>query len=157
MLSSPSLLNRKMVVISGWFRITLCASAACALAAAVFDDENFIDNFGTYFAISILTIATLRVLSFAGDWIAAGFSTAQLRRLVAQAKLICLVCGTAVLLYFAAPSFRYGVVNAKCSSREWRPISFVILDRVSGDVYRVERIPDRLESPRHPLLITLKL
>lgn len=141
----------KTQAISGWFGITLAASALCLLAAAMIGGENVSDRFGNYFVISMLAISSLRIICFVADWIAAGFSGERLNRLVAQAKLIALVGGAAALTYLALPLLRYGVISAIGCDRSGTSSSFVIIDRFSGELYRVERISGR-PQPRHPTL-----
>lgn len=134
-------------VISGWFRITIVATAVCALFAAYFDDEAFLDRFGQYFVLSVLVIVIARAISFVTDWIASGFNNVQLQKLTRQSKFLIGILGCALVLYLVLPFFRYGVVAAPGIDSTGSPAHFVILDRMTGELHWLGRIEDR-QRPR---------
>ena len=146
-MSTQQLSEKNHTLISGWFRITIVATAVCALLAAYFDDEPFLDRFGQYFVFSVLVIVIPRTISFAADWIASGFNNVQLQKLTRQSKFLIGILGCALVLYLVLPIFRYGVVASPGLDSPGSPVHFVILDRMTGELHWLRRIEDR-QRPR---------
>jgi hypothetical protein len=149
MLTYPGPLNRKMAAISGWFRITIVAIAACALFAAYPDDEGFLDRFGQYFVLAILAIVVIWTISFAADWIASGFNHVQLQKLAHQSKFVIAILGCVMVLYLVLPLFRYGVVAVPGSDSSGSPTRFIVLDRMTGEMHWLGHVEDRQRPRRH--------
>ena len=139
--------ERKRSDISGWFRITIVAIAASVVFAACVDDEGFLDRFGQYFVLSILAIVVVRTISFAADWIAAGFNHVQLQKLARQSIFLIGIFGCALVVYLVVPFFRYGVVAAPGIDSSGSPAHFVVLDRMTGELLWLGHIEDR-QKPR---------
>ncbi len=135
--------------ISGWFRITIVAIAACALFAAYPDDDGFLDRFGQYFVLAILAIVVIRSISFTADWIASGFNHVQLQKLAHQSKYLIAILGGSLALYLVLPLFRYGVVAAPGSDSSGSPARFIVLDRMTGEIHWLGHVEDRQRPRRH--------
>lgn len=141
--------EKNRTAISGWFRITIVAIATCALFAAYFDAEGFLDRFGQYFLLTILAIVVIRTILFAADWIASGFNQEQLQKLAHQSKFLIGILGCALVLYLVLPFFRYGVVAAPDGDSSGSPTRFIVLDRMTGEVHWLGHVEDRQRPRRH--------
>jgi hypothetical protein len=139
--------EKNRTTISGWFRITIIAIAACALFAAYLDDEGFLDRFGQYFVLAVLAIVVIRTILFAADWVASGFNQVQIQKLAHQSKFLIGILGCALVLYLVLPFFRYGVVAAPDGDSSGSPTRFIVLDRMTGELHWLGHIEDR-QRPR---------
>lgn len=150
-MTAQRLSESNRTAISGWFRITIVSIAVCALFAAYLDDEGFLDRVSQYFVWVVLAIAAIRVIFYAANWIACGFSHSQARQLVRQGKFLIGIFACSVFLYLTLPLCRYSVIASPGSDFSGGPNHFLLLDRISGEVLWLGRVDDRKRPFRQPV------